>query len=557
MKLYVTAPLTTSTTRSVFVVFFLVALAAPAIAATAPAVGEPAVDEQALAQIVDLNKKAVAALEVGEPDSAMKDLQAAAKLAQEKGLANHDIMARTQLHLGICAIDGLRDRQRGLEHFARALAIRPQIKLTTQLATPALARDLRAARNIKPGTATAPLADRSASAAPSPATAPAVAPAANPTAAVEAPSSQPKDKEPDAAPAPVPPRIAGKRSSEPPVPETVPQPLYCPTADRGPPGQPVPLFCLTQPEVAPSKVIAYFRPSGGEAYTAVPMKRNPSGWMSATVPGKVVKGRSLQVYFEAQGPTGKVAAHNGKDDLPNVIALKTGSPRITPRSLAMIDVGAPPASADEATPLELHRRDAVADAEAAEIPRRYPRRAPGRLWIGLGAGSGYGWHQRLPLERRVDRKLNPGFSPAGLGHLAPEVGYQLTQRWSVSLQSRHQYLPASGSGDAEVTQGAPELAHALLLRVQYAMLDLGNFQLLGSLSGGGGDALRLQVPPNPNAGIATSDTVVAGRGVVGPGLAIAYNFSSRFVALIEARALAGIPQFAVLMEGTGTLQYTF
>jgi hypothetical protein len=549
MKLLVTAPLITLAAR-------LVLVAAPAVAATPPAepvpVEAPAIDEAALADVVELNKKALAALNVGQPDAAMTNLLAAARLAEKNGLGNHDIMARTQIHLGVCAIQGLGDRQRGLEHFARALAIRPQIKLTPQLSTPALNRELRAARRVKPTPSTAPVA----------------------TAAAPIPKDQPKNKEDLTAVASSPgaggdkpgEQVANKSSddnaAEPPLPTQIPQPLYCPTPDQGPPGQSVPLFCVTQPELAPQKVVAYFRPGGGETYTAVPMDRGPTGWLSAIVPAKQVKGRSLQVYFEAHDGTGKVAANNGKGELPNVIALKPGAPQITPKTLAMIDVGAPPptgedSGGDEETPLEVRER-ALEQAEAeAEIPRKYPRRSPGRIWVGFGLGSGYGYHGELPLERHAGRHVLTGYSSAGLGHVAPEIGYQLGRRLSVSLQSRHQYLPTSGSGDAEVTRSPPKLAHLLLARVHYGLFDLGNFQVIGSIAGGGGDGLRMHVAPNPRVGLASSDTVIAGRGVAGSGLALAYNFSHNFVGLIEARGLAGFPVFALLVEGTATMQYTF
>ncbi|HEY0713404.1 MAG TPA: hypothetical protein VGF45_12070, partial [Polyangia bacterium] len=408
-------------------------------------------------------------------------------------------------------------------------------------------RELRNARRIKPTASTAPAAP--------PPGATAAAPAATPAAV--------KNKEDAVANAT--PAAEAKADNEPPLPNQIPQPLYCPTPDQGPPGQPVPLFCVTQPELTPQKVVAYFRPGGGEAYTAVPMDKSPTGWLSAIVPAKQVKGRSLQVYFEAHDGSGNVAANNGKDELPNVIALKPGAPQITPKSLAMLDIGSPPpASAeqtaednDEETPLEMRERALEIAAAEAELPRKYPRRTPGRIWIGLGLGSGYGFHGQLPLERHEGRVVRQGYSSAGLGHIAPEIGYQLTRRLSVSLQTRHQYLPTSGSGDAEVTRSPPKMAHLLLARVNYAALDLGNFQLVGSLSAGGGDGLRMRVAPNPQLGLASSDTVIAGRGAAGPGLALAYNFSQNFVALIEGRSLIGFPVFAAHIEGTAGLQYTF
>ena len=519
-----------------------------------------ATQEDTLTQMIELNKKAVAAYRAGQAAAAMTDLLAAAKMGNEQGLGTHDMTARTEIHIGIVAIAGLKDRSRGLEHFARALAIRPRIKLTPSLASPALKRDLHIARRIK-----LPPPPAKPTPAPADAAKPKEAPAAlaKQETKVEAKAETPKSEAPKAdAPAKPEGQLAkGESANEPPLPKAVSQPLYCPTPDLGPTGQPVPLFCLTQPDVAAGKVVAFFRPAGGENYTTLAMNRSKTGWLIATVPAKEAKGRSLQVYFEAHDGAGKLAANNGKDELPNVIQLKAGAPRIRPRSLALIEVGSPPPSegshADEATPLELREiAQEKADADAL-TPKGRPRRAQGSIWVGLGVGSGYGWHLDLPLERHAGRQVTSGFSPAGLGHISPEIGYQWTTRLSLSIQTRHQYLPAAGSGDAEVTGAPPQLAHAVLARLQYALFDLGDLQFMGSLSAGGGSALRMNIAPNKKSGIAASDTVVSGPLAGGLGLGLAYNFNPRVIATLEGRGLAGFPAFGVLVEGTAGLQLAF
>jgi hypothetical protein len=509
-------------------------LAPAVLAAEAPAAPADAAPDATMAEIVGLNKKAIASYRAGKAQAAMDDLLTAAKLAESHGLSNHDVMARTQIHLGIVAITGLKDRHRGLAHFGRALAIRPDIKLTPSLATAALKRDLRTGRKWIP------------------------LPNSTATATATDPLEKAKPKEAMAA-APTQARTSND-PHEPPLPQAIPQPLYCPTPDLGPPNEPVPLFCVTQPDVHAGKVVAYFRPAGGDLYTAVPMGKKPSGWLTATVPAQAVRGRSLQVYFEAQDGTGNVAASNGKDEMPNVILLKEGAPQVNPRKLAFIEVGAPPSSSDsndEATPLELRERAAEKAAAESPVLQGRPRRPEGRFFLGLGVGGGYGWHGELPLERHAGRQVGIGYSPAGLGYFAPELGYQLTPRLAVSLQTRHQYLPASGSGDAEVTQAPPQIAHAVLVRLQYALADIGDLQITGSIAAGGGSALRMQVAPNRRSGLASSDTIVAGPGAGGVGLGLAYNFTKSFIVGLEARALAGFPSFAVLMEGTGSVQYTF
>jgi hypothetical protein len=96
-----------------------------------------------------------------------------------------------------------------------------------------------------------------------------------------------------------------------------------------------------------------------------------------------------------------------------------------------------------------------------------------------------------------------------------------------------------------------------LLRAQYVMTSLGDLQFLGTAAAGYGSALRMKVNPAPQSGLVASDTVAAGPGVVGPGLGLAYNLSHRFIIAIEARALAGLPNFGVMGEASGGVQYAF
>ena len=57
---------------------------------------------------------------------------------------------RTYVHLGVVAIVGRQARDEGLAAFVHALTIRPDIKLTPKLSTPALEADLQAARALTP-----------------------------------------------------------------------------------------------------------------------------------------------------------------------------------------------------------------------------------------------------------------------------------------------------------------------------------------------------------------------------------------------------------------------
>jgi hypothetical protein len=475
------------------------------------ATAQAAPDEQAVPEIIDLNKRAVVELKGGNADAAERLLREALALAEKHGLGSHDMTARTHVHLGIVAISGLGKREEGLRHFARAQRLKPDIKLTKQLASAQLLRDFEDARVVDPDS---------------------------------------KMKEPGAVVA----DAEADPDLEPDVPVNVPQPLFCPTPLEGPPQEEVRLHCLTQNSVDARKVMLFYRPGDGDRYTAVPMNRTKKGWFSATIPGEKVTGRALQFYVEARGDAGGLAAYNGKGDLPNVLVLKEGAAPVGVGALAALtfDDGEE-VDSDEETPLQAREKAEEVEEREAQIARR----APGRFWAGLGVGSGYGWHLRQSLERHRNRQVSAGFSAAGLAHATPEIGYQLTRRLAVSLQSRHQYLPPSGSGDPEVSGSPPQTAHAILLRAHYLLYELSSFQLVGTASAGYGSALRMTVPPAPKVGLISSDTLVLGPGVVGPGVSLGYNITHDLIAGIEARALLGVPRFGALLEGTAGIQYAF
>ena len=94
-----------------------------------------AADQAALVQqITTLDDAATASYSDGDFDKMKKQLGKA--LALGKGaLAAHPIMARVYLHLGVLYVDGLENRAVGVKYFAKALKIRPDIEVRSNMAT--------------------------------------------------------------------------------------------------------------------------------------------------------------------------------------------------------------------------------------------------------------------------------------------------------------------------------------------------------------------------------------------------------------------------------------
>jgi hypothetical protein len=319
---------------------------------------------------------------------------------------------------------------------------------------------------------------------------------------------------------------------EPPLPSSFPKPLACPEPPATPDAA-IELRCAAEPGLRPSRVALFFRAPGTEAFTEVPMTRSRKGWYVGEIPASATGGTLVQYYVEAQAPGNKVAATAGDAVSPNLLLLRTAVAE------GGSDADEPLASLEEENPLEGIERE----RDRASLHRR----PAGSWWVGLGLGSGYGWHPDRRLEFVTEKEVSSGYSRAGLLHLGPEVGYQLSEKVSFSLQGRHQFIPEEGFGDTR--SGSPaRSAHAVLARGTYFVGD-GNLQAFGTATVGGGEGFRLVVSPQPAEGVYRHDTIRGGPIILGPGAGLVYHFGGgRLAWALELRALAGLPEFAAVAE---------
>ena len=105
-------------------------------ASTTPVLGQD--DERAVKKIVDLNKKALGAIDAKKFDVARDALLQAESLAKQANLLTHKMLARTYVHLGAVYFLGYNDRKSALRYFGLAKSVRADIPMTPSLATPNL-----------------------------------------------------------------------------------------------------------------------------------------------------------------------------------------------------------------------------------------------------------------------------------------------------------------------------------------------------------------------------------------------------------------------------------
>jgi hypothetical protein len=216
--------------------------------------------------------------------------------------------------------------------------------------------------------------------------------------------------------------------------------------------------------------------------------------------------------------------------------------------------------------LEKMNRQAQIDEEWRQHRHRRPA---GSLFLSLGGGMfGQTYHGSVGLDSHDYDSSSPaggvirlggGRSPAGLFQLLPEIGYQFSDRFALSLQVRYQNTPSSSSMWWYPNPGVsepPTYALAFFLRGQYAFFTWRDLQFFASGVAGGGPRTFLGYVPEKEcalqfynlecgAGSGHSDTLSGGPVVFGAGVGATYHVSRAFAAWAEVR---GITSLAPVME---------
>jgi hypothetical protein len=535
-------------TRSKYIALISVSLAC-AGAVVLPARRAFAQDQAAVDKLVQMNKKALGDYDTLEWDSAKRTLLDALVAGKKAGLDNHPVMARTYVHLAAVYITGFKDRAKAMQSFARALEIDPTIQLSKGIETAEVsAAFAEAQRKAGGGGGGGDDSGAAASSSKRHRRGP-VMEGDTPAPAHKKASSDDEDD-----------------GGEPDLPAHI-SALDCPTPDEAIIDKPLVLRCAVAPSLPVASVYLLYRAPGKEDYTEVIMTKTPKGWLQAKVPKKAVDGKSFQFYFEGRNASGKPVVANGGADSPNIILV------VEEESKHEVSNATSGGEEDE-NPLE----------DQSEGGSRTPRLHLGHLdkaregldtrfgkrkwWIGIGLGSGYGYAKGNGFEavnkspenscptagctpfHSLQGEFVPGLAWAGLGHLAPEVGYQINPDMAVSLEGRLQYTGQPAKYADYAAKGAIGVLAKLLLYTKQSQL-----RFFGSAMVGGGQ-FRLVV--YPAAGQATDsdfkDTVVGGFVLAGLGGGVYYEVSKPVSLVAEINALAGLPTFSAVVDLNVALQ---
>jgi hypothetical protein len=280
-------------------------------------------------------------------------------------------------------------------------------------------------------------------------------------------------------------------------------------------------------------LILGYRPAGAAVFTEVSMQRQPNDVHLGLIPEAATAGGHVEYYIEARGANGKRTTSRGSSVDPLIVTLS--APEVT-------------RSADVAAP--------AMDPAAANDDKRWV--------LTLMVGTGVGWTSGVGEVRQLD--ITPsGFAWAGLGHLAPAVGYMVTPHLLLGVQGRLQLVTGatefrpSGSATPGVCGGdgvcsPAKGAFAALARAQWLLnAPSSAFRPFLSASVGGGLIRHVaqagdQADCGPARNAKCFDTVAAGPFLFGTGVGFSYDLSQGLSLVVALDGLVGVPKLTAEID---------
>jgi hypothetical protein len=479
--------------------------AAPASEGKAADAADPA------AKVQKMNRYAMQLFDDLNYALAEKTLLDALAIVEKSNLGSGPAGLATNGNLAVLYSAGLKNPDKAVFHFKKALAIKPDLKMSKQRATPETEANLaRAKAEMAGGSATA---------------------------------------------------VATTKPAEPAGEAALEGPIKCPTGGEVQAGDEVTLKCMTSAELHPYAVMLYYKPNGTEQYEALAMtKSGTSGaatmWVGK-IPASQTKAKWIPVYFEARDESGASLAFSSREDSPSVIAVKGGEAAPTATVAAGEADNADGDDEEEEEGEEIDDDNPLARLENER--RREHQGSKGTWWLGLGLGSGFGYAAGHSTEAfgKYGVGFNAGFAPATLGQAAPEVGYFIGRNTALSIGGRFQaILPRGPAGTATG-------AITGLLRVLFFTEEEQKVRWYFAGVVGAGEGFRFQVEAQvldqngAPTGTTVKDTVRGGPYVAGVGGGMLYKLSRHWRWSVETQGLVGFSHVSVVFDLTSGARYQF
>jgi hypothetical protein len=312
--------------------------------------------------------------------------------------------------------------------------------------------------------------------------------------------------------------------------EAAPAGLVHEAVASGPRGAAIPIIVGVQNELGFDKLVLNYRPEGESEFRGREMKLVSAGTYGAEIPREATLGRTVAYYIEARDKEGAPVAGRASAGNPLVIELQ----------------GAQPA--------------AVAKVEEEGEGEGLAGR---RFFVGLLVGAGAGWATG-DGDTNADTMYHPAaFALAGLGQLAPEIGYWVTPTLMISLQGRFEAVTGTTDvyADGRVYHAA-NYAAAGFLKATWVASRPTRARPFFSLAGGYGqirhvvtfDTLRACGPTGKDVCV---DTISTGPVALGPGAGVFVELGAHVVGVFELDTQLTFPAYSVNLDGNLGLAVRF
>jgi len=463
--------------------------------------GASAQPADATEKITQLNREALAAVDKREFEKARELLKRALDLCKSAGLEQHPVAARTHVHMGVIIIQGFKNPELGKKQFAMALAIDPSIGITKSLSTPDLEEAFAEAKGSG-----------------------GVASGGEDTAPVKPPVAPAGGGAPRA-----------MRSEAPSA-----SGFSYHTVSEVKQGSSIIVTVTVEESLKFSKLVLAYREQGTSDFLGREMEAVGDGAYRAEIPASATSGSSVAYYMEAQDDDGNPVASRGTDTRPLVIAF-----------------------ASTAKPSSGHA-DATVERKAAvrKQPHEEEDDLAGKVFASLLVGSGYGYTSGNG-EVNADTPVSGTFSGAGLGHVAPEVGYWWKSDVMLSLQGRFQLVTGTTGYSQDGKQHDPvPAALAVFAKATWLTSTSGSFRPFLSGGLGGGQIRHVVTFGNLTDCGSTGnqkcvDSVVAGPLLAQVGGGFFYMLSDTAALTLATNAQLAAPKFTLNFDLNGGIGFVF
>jgi len=323
---------------------------------------------------------------------------------------------------------------------------------------------------------------------------------------------------------------------------------------RGQKGKAIPIVATMGDDVTGyTKVLLEYRPAGAPEYVERPMTKAGNKYVGE-IPVDATQGDAVSYYIEADSDDEEAdpIATSGTEDRPYNVALADAEKPV---------VGGGGCEGD--------------DCDEEALPPYFVS-VMGGLGFGFTTGSG---------EINANNQVSPGFAPASVVQIAPEIGYFISPSFRLSLQIRYQMVSGTTPlnldkyltpahlekhpgdidqcGSDHLCSTRTSSALAVLARGTWFFgSDLLRPYFSAALGGG---AIRHRVKFTSSLGKVCGkngdqeciDTVLAGPVFVGPGAGVLIAVLPNLGVLVDLTTVIGFPKFTYNLDVNGGVAMRF